>query len=292
MLTSICKIAAFPTFKRSLFIWYTEKPIFFGFKKGEKMKILVRTFFLIVLITIELTGVSCNRDKVSGKGTTNSVSEQSKMLEERRKSVEKLRKTTVAKVNGVDISAYDLIKEINVIAPQHVKPGQERDAKVVEEMNKEALERLIYRELAIQEATRQGMKVPSDAVADELKRTKADLKSEDAYRENLVKSGITEEELKKQIERNILIEMITEKEIFNKVAIDPGEVKKTFARKKKSFKGPSGQMSFEEARPAIEEELMTAAVKKREDEWVEELKKAARIEVTLDQFAKEDRGTK
>jgi len=266
--------------------------MFFGFKKGGEMKILVRTIFLIVLITIELTGASCNRDKVSGTGTTNPASEQSKMLEERKKSADKLKKTTVAKVNGVDISAYDLVKEINAIAPQHVKPGQEIDAKVVEKMNKEALDRLIYRELALQEATRQGMKVPSEVVADELNKTKAELKSEDAYRENLVKSGITEEELKKQLEKNILIDMITEKEIFNRVTIDPGEAKKMFARKKKSFKGPSGQMSFEEARPAIEEELMTAAVKKREDEWVEELKKAARIEVMLDQFAKEDRGTK
>ena len=249
------------------------------------MKILGRTIFLIVLITIELTCVSCNRDKDSGKG-------ESKMAGERGKSVEKLRKTTVAKVNGVDISAYDLIKEINVIAPQHVKPGQERDAKVVEKMNKEALDRLIYRELAIQEAARQGMKVPSEAVVSELEITKADLKSEDAYREKLVKSGITEEELKKQLEKNILIEMITEKEIFNKVTIDPGEVKKTYAREKKSFKGPSGQMSFEEARPAIEEELMTAAVKKREDEWIEELKKAARIEIISDQSANAARGTK
>jgi hypothetical protein len=251
------------------------------------MKILVKTIFLIVLITIELTCVSCNRDKASGKG-----SEQSKMLEERKKSADKLRKNTVAKVNGVDISAYDLIKEINVIAPQHVKPGQEGDAKVVEKMNKEALDRLIYRELAIQEATRQGMKVPPEAVADELKKTKEELKSEDAYRENLVKSGITEEELEKQLERNILIEMITEKEIFDKVIVDPAEVKKIYEGKKKSFKGPSGQMSLEEARPVIEEELMSAAVKKREDKWVEELKKAARIEVILDQSAKENRGTK
>ena len=251
------------------------------------MKILVRTIFLIALITIELMGVSCNRDKVSGRG-----SEQSKMFEEKRKSVEKLRKTTVARVNGVDISAYDLNKEIKVIAPQYVKPGQERDATVVEKMNKEALDRLIYRELAIQEALRQGMQVPSEAIADELKKTKEELTSEDAYRENLAKSGITEEELKKQLERNILVEMITEKEIFNKVTIDPGEVKKTFAQKKKSFKGPSGQMSFEEARPVIEEELMAAAVIKREDEWVEGLKKAARIEVAQDQSVKEKRGTK
>ncbi len=256
------------------------------------MKILVRTIFLIVLVAIELTAASCNRDKVAGKGTTDSAPGQAKMLEEREKSLEKLKNTTVAKVNGVGISAYELVKEINAIAPQHVKPGQESNEKVVEKLNKEALDRLIYRELAVQEATRQGMKVPPEVVADELKRAKAELKSEDAYKENLLKSGITEEELKKRLERNLLIDMITEKEIFNKVTVDPAEAKKTYAREKKSFKGPSGQMSFEEARPAIEKELMTAAVNKREDKWVEELKKAARIEVTSDQSAKETPGAK
>jgi hypothetical protein len=48
-------------------------------------------------------------------------------------------------------------------------------------------------------------------------------------------------------------------------------------------------LSLEEGRPLIEQELMTPAVNKREDEWVAELKKAAKIEITLGQSAKEIR---
>jgi hypothetical protein len=233
--------------------------------------------------------ISCDRDKVSGKKATSLTPEQSKMAEERVKAIEAAKRTIVAKVNGADISMNDLIKEMNVTAPQYMTPGQKVDPQVDAKVRKEALNKLIYRELALQEAVRQKMKVPPEAVEDELKKIKADLKSEAAYQEKLARTGTTEEALKRQLEKNLLLDMITEKEIFEKVRIDPKLVEKTYAKEKGLYKGPSGQMSFEEARPLIEKKLMASAVGKREDEWVTGLKKAAKIEITLDQSAKEIR---
>lgn len=253
-------------------------------------KTLKMTMTVIAIVLAGLAVISCNRDKTAQKGPANLPPEHSKMIEAYKKSVQESIATVVAKVNGADITARDLVSEMNAIAPQHIKPGQKRDPQTDQKVRKEALDRLIYRELAVQEAVRQGMRVPPEKIEDTLKKIKAGLKSEDAFRENLAKSGLTEEDLKKQIERNILVEMITEREIFNRVQIDPQLVKKTYARDKSSYRGPSGQMSFEEARPLIEEKLMTSAVQKREDEWVGQLKKAARITVTLGQSAKEIHG--
>ncbi len=254
---------------------------------GEMNRTSRRMVALTIVCALALAGVSCKGDKASSKGTANMTPEQAKAVESYKKSIEDSKKAIVAKVNGVNITMRDLIEEMNTIAPQYIKSGQERNTKVDEKVRKDALDRLIYRELAVQEATRQGIKVPTEAIADRLKKLKTGLKSEDAYRENLARSGLTEDELKKQFERNILVDMITEKEIFGKVAIDPQQVKKTYVKKKASYKGPSGQqMSLEEARPFIERELMTPAVHKREDEWVEGLKKAAKIEITVDQSAK------
>ncbi|HYA31330.1 MAG TPA: hypothetical protein VED67_01125, partial [Thermodesulfovibrionales bacterium] len=119
-----------------------------------------------------------------------------------------------------------------------------------------------------------------------LKKMKADLKTEDAYRGKLAQAGLTEEELKKQIERGLLVEMITEKEIFGKVKVAPTDVEKAYAKGKASYRDASGNpMSFDNARPLIEEELMKAAVARREDEWTAGLKKTARIEITLDHTA-------
>jgi len=238
---------------------------------------------LTILCVFTVAGISCNRDKAAPKLSP----EQAKMAEANKRSIEASKKTTVAKVNGAVVTMYELVREMNEIAPQYIKPGQEKDPQVDEKVKKEALDRLIYRELAVQEALREGMKVGPETIEGGLKKVKADLKSEDAYREKLTKSGITEEELKKQIERNILVEMVTEREIFGKVKIDPEQVKKMYAKKRASYRGPAGQMSFEEARPLIEEELMKPAVNEREDEWVDGLRKAAKIEITLDQSAKE-----
>ena len=231
----------------------------------------------VIFYCFQLT--SCTGEKAPNEEPSKPSSEPSKVLGEHRKSIEESKKTIAAKVNGVPISRFDLVEEMNAIAPQYMKPGQKRDIKTDEKIRKEALDRLIFRELAVQSAKKEGMKAPADAVAEELKRIKAEMKTEDAFRQNLMKSGITEEELSKRIERNLLLERITEKEVFGKVTVDPAEADKIYAKRKKSFKGPSGPMSLEEARPLIENELKTAAVQKREDEWVEELRKGARIEI-------------
>ncbi len=251
--------------------------------------ISLRIFTLTMLFAFALAGISCNRQKSANKVpalTPEQAKQHEMLLEERKKSIEDSKRNTAVKVNGVAITMYDLINEMNEIAPQYVKPGDKKDPQVDAKVRKAAMDRLIYRELAVQEAVRQGMKVGPEEVALALKKVKENLKTEDAYREKLKETGLTEEELKKELERNLLIDMITEKEIFAKVKVDPNQVKKVYARDKASYKGPSGQMSFEEARPIIEQKLMTPLVQKREDEWVNGLTKAAKIDITMGESAK------
>jgi len=238
----------------------------------------------IVLSAIVFSGISCSKEKSAEK--TALSPERAKMFEEHKKGISESKKTIVAKVNGVDISMFELISEMNAVAPKYIKPGQKKTPEIDAQVRKEALDRLIYRELAVQEAVRQGLMVSQEKIDQEIKKIRADLKSEEAYQKNLAARGMTEAELKKWFERAFLVEMITEKEVFDKVKIDPNLIKKTYEREKASYKGPSGQMSFEEAKPAIEEKLMTPRIQKREDEWVDKMKKNARIEITLGKAAK------
>lgn len=241
------------------------------------MKTQSQKLMLIVLYTVMTVLISCNSDKTPGKA--GSPANQPGTSEAYRKGLEDSKKVVVAKLNSVNISSYDLLTEMNVVGPKYIQPGQNRTPEIDQKVRQEALDRLIYRELAVQEAKRQGLTVLPNEIEEELRNVKAAMKSDEAYKEFLKKQGLTEEELKKNIERDILIAMITEKEIFSKAVVDPKLVKKTYEKKKNSYKGPSGLMSFEEARPIIEQELMTPIVQKREDEWVEGLKKAARIEI-------------
>lgn len=250
------------------------------------MKAFAGVGIVIILFSLTVGAASCSRDKATDKPGVIPSSEGSKKAEADRKDVSESKETVVAKVNGVDISMFDLISEMNTIAPKYIKPGQKKDPNTDERVRKEALDRLLYRELAVQEAVKQGMRVPPEKIDQEITKMKADLKSDDAYRQKLAAMGVKEEELRKQFERALLVDMITEKEIFDKVKIDPALIKKTYEKDKASYRGPSGQMSFEEAKPAIEEKLMTPRVQKREDEWVDRMKKNARIEITLGEAAK------
>jgi len=234
----------------------------------------------IAVISLGFPIASCTGEKAPNQEAASPSPEPSRIPGESPKSVAEPKMTIAAKVNGVPIPTIDLVQEMNTIAPQYIRPGQRRDPKTDEKIRKEALDLLVYRELAVQAAKREGMKAPEGAVAEELKRIKTEMKTEEAFRQNLAKSGITEEDLKRRIERGILVEMITEKEIFGKVTVDLDEAKKVYAKKKNYYKGPSGPLSFEEARPLIERELKTAAVQKREDEWIGALKKSAKIEIT------------
>ena len=217
----------------------------------------------IAVIPIALQLISCSGEKAPGKEAPGTSSEPSMGTGEPRKSIDEPKKAVAAKVNGVAISRFDLLGEMNAIAPQYIQPGRKKDPATDEKIRKEALDRLIYRELAVQAAKKEGMKAPAGAVAEELKRIRAEMKTEEAFRQNLVKSGITEEELKGRIERNVLVDMITEKEIFGKVTVDLDEARKIHEQRRKSYKGPGRPMTFEEARPLIEKELMAAADRTR-----------------------------
>jgi hypothetical protein len=253
------------------------------------MKKFAKKLCVMLLCASAFTVASCNRNK-AGKGTTNLSPEQSKVVDAYRKSVEEAKKIVVARVNGIGITMNDLIGEMNSIGPQYARPGQKKDPALDKKIRTEALDRLIDRELAVQEARRQGMTAPSQEVAAQMQKIRAGFKTEEDFRVSLAKAGITEEELKENIERNILVDMITEKEIFDKVKVDPALVKKTYEKDKASFAGPTGKkLSFEEARPLIEQKLMTPLVQKREDVWVDSLKKSAKIEITLGESAKEIR---
>ncbi len=251
------------------------------------MKRLARITFAIRLAT--LACFSCNRNKEAAKPPSAQLPPgHEKAVEAYNKSVEESKKITVAKVNGAIITMNDLVGEMNAVAPQYLKEGQKRDAEFDKKVQKVALDRLINRELAIQEATKQGLQVPPQVVEEQWKKGKDALKTEQAYRDALARMGITEDQLKQKIRRDLLVEAITEKEIFAKVKVDPALVRKTYEKDKASYKGPNGkQLSFEEARPMIEDKLMTPLVRKREDAWVAGLKKAAKIEITMGESAKE-----
>jgi len=193
----------------------------------------------ILILSIGLAGISFAKDQPKGKaaGTT---------ADKSRKNVEKTDAEVVARVNGTDITMHELNFEMNLIGPSIIKDPKKRTPELDKKVRDTALSILVFRELAVQEAVRQGMTVQSTAVEEARKQLKQKLGSESNYNNYLQKTGLTEASLGRLLKKDILFNQITQKEIFQKVKANDAK-----------------------------------AIEKRKTQWEKSLKKKAKIEILL-----------
>ncbi len=218
-------------------------------------KLCVHLINVFVGATIAFALFSCAHES-SGRGDMAISPEQhQKILGEYQKGVEESKRIVIARVNGVEITLQNLLDRMNQIAPNFIPRGHQRTPEIDLRVKQEALDVLIFRELAVQEAVRRGLQVPPGKIDGTLNKIKERLGSEDAFNKSLSMTGETEESLRKGIEKNMLFEMIAKQEIFRKAQEDPDP----------------------------------HSVENRKQEWEAELKKDAKIEVFLDQVEKEMR---
>jgi parvulin-like peptidyl-prolyl isomerase len=205
------------------------------------MKRTLKVIIGAVIMTLALSGLSCTRDKTEKGGKPPVPPEHGKVVEKYKESVEESKKVVAAKVNGTDIRMNELVALMNRIAPKYITDMQKRTPEIDEKVKKEALDILIFRELAVQEAARQGMKVRPEAVDETMKKLKTGLGSEEAYRKYLERSDVTEESLRKQIEKDTLFNMISAKEIIQKVKkVDEKFARDVYNREKATYIAPDG----------------------------------------------------
>lgn len=184
----------------------------------------------VLLIAMGLC-LSCSKKEQSAKKEPPKGHE--KMVQEMNKRAEQARKMVVATVNGNKINMESLIREMNALGPRFLKPGEKPTAEISAEVRKSALDNLIFRELALEEAKTQGMEVPPGAAEKSLQELKKRLGSEEAYKVYLDRLGTTESGLKTMIGDEHLFRMIISKEIFNKVKQpDMSQIKKAYGKEK------------------------------------------------------------
>jgi foldase protein PrsA len=164
--------------------------------------------------------------------------EEAKNREEEKQSAEEAKKVVVARVNGVDISMYQLIRAMNRVAPKYVHKGEEPNPGITARIRKEALDRLIFEELAVQQAKKEGINPKPDAVENVIKQVKKNMGTEEAFKDYLKKNDLTEDALKKLIERGQRYQMITAKEIYRKVKVDDKLLRAEYEKEKGRYMIP------------------------------------------------------
>ncbi len=143
--------------------------------------------------------------------------EQAKQMEAIKKNESEARKVIVAKVNGVPIAMNNLLMYMNALAARYTHSGQKLTPEMDEKVRSAALSELIFEELAVQEATRQGITPKPADIDKELKKLKAGFGSDAAYRMYLDTYGLTEGDIREEIGRKLRYDAVAAKEIQQKM---------------------------------------------------------------------------
>ncbi len=179
------------------------------------------------------------RDEKMDEGATKTAevqkAEEAKKDEDERKDAEEAKKIIVARVNGTEINMFMLVRAMNSVAPKYVKKGEAVTPETSKKIKREALDRLIFEELAVEEAIEKGINPTPEAIEKVVRQVKENLGSEQDYREYLEKSNLTEDALKKLIERSQRYEMITAREIYGKVKVDEKLVRDEYEKEKGNY---------------------------------------------------------
>ena len=237
---------------------------------------VINTAVILAILIASLMLSGCRKTETTGA----KLSPEAHQQEMVKKSFEESKKVIAATVNGEAITMFSVLREMNAIAPQYLKPGQPSTPEINAKIRKDALNTLITQELAVQEAIKRGMKVKPEVIDSEIKKIKADKGTEAGYQEYLGSQGLTENELRKTIEQDHLFELIAAQEIDAKITVTDAALRERYKKEKAGLKDSSHRnMSFEEAKGMLELKVRAEAGEKRMREWEQELRKNARIEI-------------
>jgi peptidyl-prolyl cis-trans isomerase C len=143
----------------------------------------------------------------------------------------------VAKVNGTALTQKDLEDEVDRLIPQmtfHKNVSTEKRKNYYGR----ALEEMIERELEYQDALAKGMKPDKEKVEARLGEIKKRYKSNEQYKNALSKDGLTEEQFRSRIEKQVLIESVITKVIIEPSQVNETELKEYYEKNISKFKQP------------------------------------------------------
>jgi hypothetical protein len=232
---------------------------------------------VVAVVSAQFLFAGCKRSESPGERTTPEQAHQKEMLN---KSFEESKKVIAVNVNGTPISEFFVLREMNVIAPQYLKPDQKRTPDLDAKIRRDAITIVITQELAVQDAKKRGIQIQPAAIDRELQKMKAATASEGAFQKFLESNGLTAEELKKVMENELLFERIASLEVDAKIDLSDSVLKERYDREKAGRKDSAHQqMTFEAAKGMLGQQVRAEAMEKRMKAWEKELRKNARIEI-------------
>ncbi len=145
----------------------------------------------------------------------------------------------VAKVNGTELTKKDLEAEVDRLIPRITFHRRVPEEKRKLYYNK-ALEEMINRELQYQDAVAKGIKPDKEKVDARMQKIREKSKSQEEYKAALDKEGVTEEKMRTQLEKALLIEAVTAKTVTEPSQVNEADLKSFYEKNSDRFKQPEG----------------------------------------------------
>lgn len=144
----------------------------------------------------------------------------------------------VARVNGTEIKRTELNAAMQALAAQMMQRGRPVPPSQNSEMEHGVLERLIGRELLLQEGNKH---IPADIdkkVQQEVDQLKVQLGGEEGFKKMLAESGMTSEEYTRRIRDTIIVHETVQAAIDKEIKLPADEVKTFYDKNPDQFKQP------------------------------------------------------
>ncbi|MFW6282768.1 MAG: SurA N-terminal domain-containing protein [Minisyncoccales bacterium] len=179
-----------------------------------------------------------------------------------------------ALVNGETISKGELEARVKQVNAQ--TPGT---SSVTDQQKKQILQEMVDEELLYQEAKKEGVSADDQTIESEYQNTIEQFESEEQFQEALQENDLTEESLKKNIERGIVLnEYIKQIQEDSDVEVTEEEIQNFYDE---NIAGEEEAPELEEVKDQIEQQLLQEQTGQITNQKLEELKETADIQTFL-----------
>jgi parvulin-like peptidyl-prolyl isomerase len=166
------------------------------------------------------------------------------------------RKVVVATVNGAPITKYTLVNLTNRMTEANQSTSKPEAPEVT---SRKALDHLIFRELAYQEAVRAGIHADDEQVDKAMERFITTTGHEEGYKDYLAREDLTPADVRAEMERGLTIQLIVFAEVVRKVTVTDDEARKEYERRKSEFRTPEQRVVSEVVFSPVKEDTVRKA---------------------------------
>ena len=232
--------------------------------KGVKYLV---TFLVVLVIGLGLIFV-LERDGRISTGVFSGITENMKA------------NSPAAKVNGVTIPRSEFDSSVNQLVEIAKAQGADvTDPIIIDQFNAQAIDTLINGELLRQEAMKKGMEASSEEIDTRYSEISENLGGEEVLATRMAEFGITKEDLRRDIENEILIQGLFESEL----ADDEAEITDEEVLDFYNLAGgaEAGLPPMEEISEQIKEQIKLDRQQQQIGEYIDQLRTEADIEILV-----------